>query len=164
MLLNKKNKNGSINLLQVNGQDIGEIVSPYHPEFRSQIEDGIWPIVSTLIDKGCYVVDSCQGHWDNNNDDYSHFTVAFNSVESAVKFTKIIFVKGIDFSFHTSWINVEDEVEFVNKLYMTKHENFLFVSVKILPNQSKLIKKMFTKFIRWRILKKIKGVNYEYIN
>jgi hypothetical protein len=164
MLLNKRNKNGSINFLQVTGEDIGAIFSPLHPEFRSQIEDGIWPIVSKLIDIGFYVVDSCQGHWDNDNDDYSHFTVAFTNVDSAIRFSQLVFVKGVHFTIHNSWINVDDEIDFVNKLYMTTHDRFIFVSIKILPNKSKLIKRLFTNLIRWRILKKLEGVNYEHIN
>jgi hypothetical protein len=164
MLLNKKNKNGSINLLQVTGQDGGEIVSPFHPEFRNQIEDGIWPIVSTLINNGFYVVDSCQGHWDERNDDYSHFTIAFPTVESSIKFKKLISTAGLDFSIHTSWITVENEIKFVNNLYMTAHDNFIFAVIKILPNQSKLIRRFFTGLIRQRLLKKIKKIRYEHIN
>ena len=164
MLLNKRNKNGSINFLQVTGEDIGAIFSPLHPEFRSQIEDGIWPIVSKLVNSGFYVVDSCQGHWDNNNDDYCHFTIAFTKVESAVKFSQLVYVKGIDFTIHDSCINVDNEIDFINKLYLTTHDNFVFLSIKILPNKSKLIKMLFTNLIRWCILKKLERVNYEHIN
>jgi hypothetical protein len=164
MLLNKRNSNGSINLLQVTGEDSGEIVSPLHDSFRSQIEDGIWPIVSELVDNGFYVVDSCQGHWDKDNNDHSHFTVAFTDVRSASEFTKRIFVLGADFSFHTSWINVTDEVDFINKMYMTSHSRFIFVSIKILPNTSRLVKRLFTGLLRWRIFQKIKGFRYEHIN
>jgi hypothetical protein len=164
MLLNKKNSNGSINLLQVTGEDSGETVSPLHENFRSQIEDGIWPIVSTLVDKGFYVVDSCQGHWDKDNNDYSHFTIAFSSVNSAAEFIKHVVILGVEFDICTSWIKVKNEVDFINKLYMTNHNRFIFVSIKILPSRSKFTKKLFTRLIRWRLLTKIKRINYEHIN
>lgn len=164
MLLNKRNSNGSINLIQVTGENKGELISPFHKEFRSQIEDGIWPIVSALVDRGFYVVDSCEGHWDRVTDDYSHFTVAFPSVESAINFTSLIFVSGIEFSIHDSWITVDNEVEFINKMFMTSHTNFVFVSIKILPSKSKLIKRLFTWLVRYRILRKIKRRRYEHLN
>ena len=164
MLLNKRNPNGSINLLQVTGENIGGIVSPLHSDFKSQIEDGIWPLVSKLLEKGFYVVDSCQGHWDGENNDYSHFTVAFTDAESAVAFTKLTFLQGVEFSLHSSWINVEDEVSFINKLFLTRHERFIFVNIKILPSKSTLIKKLFTSIIRWRILQRIKRVKNEHID
>lgn len=37
-------------------------VSPYHPNFRTQIEPGVWPIVEQLINKNYLTVSSCEGH------------------------------------------------------------------------------------------------------
>ena len=37
-------------------------VSPYSEHFRSQVEDGIWPLVETLYLKGYLPVSSCAGH------------------------------------------------------------------------------------------------------
>ena len=37
-------------------------VSPYSEHFRSQVEDGIWPLVNTLYNRGYLPVSSCAGH------------------------------------------------------------------------------------------------------
>jgi len=37
-------------------------VSPYNPNFKSQIEAGVWPIVNALVNKGYLTNASCEGH------------------------------------------------------------------------------------------------------
>ena len=49
---------GRINM----GNESSASVSPYSEHFRSQVEDGIWPLVKTLYNKGYLPVSSCAGH------------------------------------------------------------------------------------------------------
>jgi hypothetical protein len=37
-------------------------VSPYNPRFETQIEQGVWPIVKALVNKGYLTIASCEGH------------------------------------------------------------------------------------------------------
>lgn len=55
---NKLQPDGRIN---IDGQSSAS-VSPYSDHFRSQIEDGIWPLVELLYNKGYLPVSSCEGH------------------------------------------------------------------------------------------------------
>lgn len=55
---NWKSPNGRINM----GGERSASVSPYSEHFRSQVEDGIWPLVKTLYDRGYLPVSSCAGH------------------------------------------------------------------------------------------------------
>jgi hypothetical protein len=166
-ILNRKNKNGSINLLAVTGEEIGAIVSPYHPDFRSQIEDGIWPIVSLLIDKGYFVVDSCEGHLDFGNNDPSHFTVAFTNDNDAFAFKTALTLPGVICKAHNTWLYVADETAAINGMFLNNASRYQFVSVNIVPGNypgSKLVKVLLTSLVRQyvlRILRKIK--NYERI-
>jgi len=57
-------------------------VSPYNPNFRSQIEEGVWPLVSALTNKGYLTCSSCEGHgWDLN----CRVSLVTPSLESATK-------------------------------------------------------------------------------
>ena len=58
---NKLQPDGRINI----DGDSSASVSPYSDHFRSQVEDGIWPLVETLYLKGYLPVSSCAGHRGN---------------------------------------------------------------------------------------------------
>jgi hypothetical protein len=81
---NKKHKDGRIYCTTNDGKYIAVVVSPYHKDFRTQIEDGVWPIIKSLQDKGYLTVSSCAGHVDPWKEFY--FTIAFNTKENAHKF------------------------------------------------------------------------------
>ena len=55
---NKLQPDGRIN---IDGKTSAS-VSPYSEHFRSQVEDGIWPLVEVLYKKGYLPVSSCCGH------------------------------------------------------------------------------------------------------
>ena len=55
---NKLQPDGRIN---IDGKSSAS-VSPYSQYFRSQVEDGIWPLVEVLYQKGYLPVSSCAGH------------------------------------------------------------------------------------------------------
>jgi len=58
---NKVQEDGKIN---IDGQSSASI-SPYSEHFRSQVEDGIWPLVESLFKAGYMPVSSCAGHRGN---------------------------------------------------------------------------------------------------
>lgn len=167
LILNKKNKNGSINLLNVTGEDMGVIISPYHPEFRSQIEDGIWPIVSALVEKGYFVIDSCEGHLDLDNNDHSHFTVAFFENRGFLEFKNKMKLLGVKCSKNTFSMSNGKETETINAMFLTNYSKYQFLSVNIVPGNylgSKLVKILLTKLIRLRVFNTILKIkNYERI-
>jgi hypothetical protein len=167
LILNKKNKNGSINLLGVTGEDAGAVISPYHPEFRSQIEDGVWPIVSVLVDKGYFVVDSCEGHLDLGNNDHSHFTVAFPENRDLLEFKNKINFLGVRCTENTFSMGNGRETEIINAMFLNNATGYQFLSVDIVPGNylgSKLIKILLTKLIRLRVFNAITKIkNYERI-
>jgi hypothetical protein len=168
LILNKRNKNGSINLLTVTGEETGAVISPHHPEFKSQIEDGIWPIVSELVDKGYFVVDSCEGHLNIGNNDHSHFTVAFAHECEPLTFKNALDLPGVTCTMHNSWLHVADENEVINRMFLNNADRYQFMSVNILPGNypgSKIIKILLTKLIRLIVLRAVRKLkNYERIN
>jgi hypothetical protein len=58
-------------------------VSPYHPNFKNQIEPGVWPIVEQLINKNYLTVSSCEGH---GTDSKMTVTLVFKDIDDAQKF------------------------------------------------------------------------------
>jgi hypothetical protein len=58
-------------------------VSPYHPNFKSQIEPGVWPIVEQLINKNYLTVSSCEGH---GTDSKLTVSLVFKDTNDAQKF------------------------------------------------------------------------------
>jgi hypothetical protein len=56
-------------------------VSPYNPKFETQIELGVWPLVSALTSKGYLTCSSCEGHgWDLN----CRVTLVLPTLEAAI--------------------------------------------------------------------------------
>lgn len=166
--LNKKNPDGSINLLLVNGSDHGLIVSPYHPDFYTQIEDDILPLVKSMCDLGFYVVDSCGGHFEELDYDNAHVCAAFASKKSLHNFlTSIRRIPFVSIIVKDTWLKESNETQFINELFLTNHKSFVFVSLQILkPNTIyKLLPKYIKRKITNLIIKKIREtVEYEYIN
>ena len=81
-VFNWKHPDGRIHASPSPDQYYAVSASVYHPEFRSQVEDGVWPVVNELIQKNYLPLSSCEGH---------HWTrlfvcVAFGDREEAEKF------------------------------------------------------------------------------
>lgn len=60
---NKLQKDGRINGgYDSDGLLLAHSISPEYKEFRSQIEEGIYPVVNALARKGYFPISSCEGH------------------------------------------------------------------------------------------------------
>ena len=56
--------NGRIYASKPNEPYVAVTVSPYHQNFRSQIEDAVWPAIEAFLNKGYLTVSCCGGHVD----------------------------------------------------------------------------------------------------
>jgi hypothetical protein len=61
---NYLHKNGKIFASGPGDPYVAVTVSPYHENFRSQIEDLVWPAIESLLNKGYLTVSCCGGHKD----------------------------------------------------------------------------------------------------
>lgn len=60
---NRKLRDGRVNLDTETGPGPhGATVSPLNSDFKDQIENGVWPLVSALLDKNYFPIASCHGH------------------------------------------------------------------------------------------------------
>ena len=60
---NKLQKDGRINGgYDKNGLLVAYSISPKFDKFDTQVEDGVYPIVKALVDKGYFSICSCEGH------------------------------------------------------------------------------------------------------
>ena len=108
-LLNVKDKKGKIQNPEHNGSAFS--ISPYHVDFKTQIEDGVWPYIKLLLDKNYLTINSCEGH---SIEDSLEITLAFYD---DIKYKK--FIKHFDCFLNSFLCN-----EYKNKF------SFLFHSLK----------------------------------
>ena len=59
---NWKHVDGRIHATKYDKEYVAVTISPYYENFQSQIEEGVWPAVSTLVNKGYLPISSCEGH------------------------------------------------------------------------------------------------------
>lgn len=148
---NKKDKDGRIHFKTPDGKYIAVTVSPYHKDFRTQIEDGVWPVINALQEKGYLTVSSCAGHKDPWKEYY--FTLAFDSKENASKFINQVQIEDCVFKEYETISNItqygsneyrhiEDneknklnEIRDMNILFYRNYLNYHYVRVEF--NRSK---------------------------
>jgi hypothetical protein len=73
---NKLQPDGRINM---DGNGTAASISPYSKHYRSQVEDGIWPLVNVLHQKGYLTVSSCAGHRGNIFKEFDDGFFSYNS-------------------------------------------------------------------------------------
>ena len=78
---NKLQPDGRINM---DGNGTAASVSPYSKHFRSQVEDGIWPLVEILHLKGYLPISSCAGHRGNILKEFDDGFFKYNSCPYAM--------------------------------------------------------------------------------
>lgn len=79
---NYPHQDGRIYASSINEPYFAVSVSPLNPEFVSQIEAGILPVVTALLEKHYLPISSCEGHGDSK----SFVRIGFGSDGSADKF------------------------------------------------------------------------------
>lgn len=134
-----------------NGKVIAVSVSPINENFRSQIEDGVWEIIDSLIKKNYFTISSCEGHYGEGP---LQFIIAIPDLEFAEKirdaFTKIKYVSAhiresssnieIDISnskkptfkrMEKEIVNYEEESKDINNMYFRTYKRYWFLRVHI---------------------------------
>ena len=138
-------------------------VSPYSIHFRSQIEDGIWPLVEVFYSKGYLPVSSCEGHKGSLLKELGSLTeyhsgayvsIAINrSLEQSIveslsklanKHTEISVTRSMsnmDASLASTGIikkrrskaNIENEYLSLNWMFQRRYDEWSYVTVRINP-------------------------------
>lgn len=122
-------------------------VSPYNPNFKSQIESEIWPLVSALVNKGYLTNASCQGHgWDL----YCYVSLVAPSLESATNIAEQIIldpwdvkvkVKRSIYDYDSSFKTIKEDLDreelklkvfpYYNKIFRRNYEEYFFIDMKL---------------------------------
>lgn len=153
---NKLQPDGRINM----GDGTAASVSPYSKHYRSQIEDGIWPLVEVLCLKGYLTVSSCAGHrgglykeFDNgffryNSSPYVTIVVNRDCVEDVVstfkkyatKYTEILSIDSManmDASGskprRSKKSDIQNEYESLNWMMQRNYDKWSYVMIRINP-------------------------------
>lgn len=95
-------------------------VSPFHPNFQSQIEPNIWSLIRTLNDKGYFTLSSCQGHrdvldfFDSKDTNCPFIILAIPSKQAKDYFVRTLTgIKGLHF---------EDEKQLRDRLFNMEYD------------------------------------------
>ena len=133
---NWKHTDGRINATKSGENYVAVTISPYYKDFQSQIEEKVWPAVSTLVNKGYLPISSCQGH--GGKSPY-YIMLAFGDKELLNNFILHLKSKNIK---GLNWV-VLDTVANVAATYKT--EKFKFQQVILEGNDDESYRKMEIK-------------------
>ncbi len=161
-MLNRRNSDGSINMLWAEGNNTNGIdVSPFVSEFREQIEDDIWPAVKALLDRNYLTVTSCQGH---TLYDSAFVTVSFPNTDIADKFINMV----RDIVVYAEYDNtITSSTDRLNHLFLKNYTEYYHVRVGVLQYSPYInfflqpLKQMFIDHLTNRLTSLS---NYELIN
>lgn len=170
---NWKHPDGRIHATSENGDYHAVTASPYHDEFRTQIEDGVWPIVQALVEKGYLPISSCEGHGGSQ----LYVTLAFGVEEFAQELRALLEAQPIPALFVTvkehyfnmqarsakssekiefkkfSKIDADLEVQGTNALFHRQYESYVFLEFGLFKNSSAGSDMSFWAFT-WRRLQR----------
>lgn len=153
-VLNYKHKDGRIYASDSDrGGDLylAVSVSPYHPKFEEQIEDGIKDMVFSFLNKNYMAVSSCEGHYKNFNS--ANVVLAFPySEDRNIVVEKLKNIPFVNFELLDTTANVERykdkdginkikklkidnhsceaEAENINKLFFKKYKKYYFLEIR----------------------------------
>lgn len=153
---NTRKSNGRVNCEETVGPGASATVSPFHKDFRSQIEDGVYPFIEVLLEKNYFPISSCEGHPKEGNGDYFEIILAIPSKELAEKVKDFIKIKGCEIDIYDHVYqqnqynikfldtdvnkykivqdkNIEKEFDFreINILYKRKYSFYTFLTISI---------------------------------
>jgi hypothetical protein len=142
--------NGRINL---GTKSRNSVVSIYDNNFKTQVEEELWPCVDNLINKGYITVGSCSGHYeaDISYTNELHISVIFNNKLEALDFIDRIKTPFILARFDDSYIF---KLEWFNKNFIRKFNEMHIVTVypiHLIISRNSLLKKMFLKHLESKI-------------
>lgn len=153
---NKLQADGRINM----GNGTAASISPYSKHYRSQIEDGIWPLVELLYNKGYLTVSSCAGHrgglykefddgfFTYNSSPYVTIVVNRDCVEDVVSTFKKYSIKHAEILSIDSMSNmdasgtkprrnkkvdIQNEYESLNWMMQRNYDKWSYVMIRINP-------------------------------
>jgi hypothetical protein len=149
--LNYKHKDGRIYASKSIDENYTAVtVSPFHPKFDSQIEDGIKDLVYAFIEKNYIVMSSCQGHDDLLG--FAFIKIAFPDPQDReyiieqlkntpyVSFLKSdksanveLYVKNNSVKFKkldSEGYSCKEEADAINKLYFRNHDRYYFLNIE----------------------------------
>lgn len=153
---NKLQPDGRINM----GNGTAASISPYSKHYRSQIEDGIWPLVELLYNKGYLTVSSCAGHrgglykefddgfFTYNSSPYVTIVVNRDCVEDVVSTFKKYSIKHAEILSIDSMSNmdasgtkprrnkkvdIQNEYESLNWMMQRNYDKWSYVMIRINP-------------------------------
>lgn len=143
-------------------------VSPYHPSFRSQIEDGVWPLVYELTNKNYMTIASCEGH---KYDEKLYVALVFSDETKAKKFIdECSVVPGWNFRIENStrymWVSERfgDKVVYTEKkeiplkdlknvfneyniLFFRNYEKYIYVDMELMKYPYSTIKRLWYRYV-----------------
>lgn len=149
--LNYKHKDGRIYASKSIDENYTAItVSPFHPKFDSQIEDGIKDLVYAFIEKNYIVMSSCEGHDDllgfafvkiafSNPQDREYIieqlkdTPHISFLESDKSANVELYVKNNAIKFKkldAEGYSYKEEADAINKLYFRNYDRYYFLNIQ----------------------------------
>lgn len=164
---NFKHKDGKIYASRNGEKYWVSTVSPYHPLFRTQIEDGVWPLVDSLLKKNYLTVSSCEGHFFDNKltvtvvfeniDDANVFVKSCNSVlgwrykisdsertiYETVKSNKTVYTEKKTVSLDKNF----EEFKRYNLLFFKNYETYVYVDIYVFKYPKNIFKRFIYKYI-----------------
>lgn len=158
------------------GDGVSVTVSPYAPDFIDNVEDDIRPLIQAFIAKGYLPYSSCAGHTYekrrfvaiafSNYDDAIHFCVdAFDKYfnEECAKIVVIETKDVIEEYEHDSEITREEQINYLNQIFMRGYEDYWMVEISIGKNshEDKKLTKLKEKYRDEATEKLIKFINEE---
>ena len=164
---NFKHKDGRVYASKNNEPYWVVTVSPYHPKFRTQVEDGVWPIVEPLINKSYLTVSSCEGH---GTDQKLIVTLVFETINEANCFSEVCSqVPGWHFVLHdkqrkihqsaktSSGVIAEqitktldenfEEFKRYNLLFFKNYKKYVYLDMILYKFPEPILKRLFYRFI-----------------
>ena len=121
-------------------------VSPYSPNFKSQIESGVWPLVNALVSKGYLTNASCEGHaWRSSE---ACVSLVMPTLESATILAEQLMIdhwvitvntKRSIYDYDSSFKTVKEDLDrdelktkvfpYYNKIFRRNYEEYFFIDM-----------------------------------
>jgi hypothetical protein len=134
-VLNVKDKRGKIQNPEQNGSAF--CISPYHPNFITQVENGVWPYVKLMLDKNYFTINSCEGHHIEDSLEITFVFYDYKKMDKFVKYFKHPLIHVVvedrfinEFNkYKFEHVDKKEEIKILNNMFMMTNEDYKFVTV-----------------------------------